>query len=149
MSKYVITVVKPLIRVASWYICTPNGPILVNCGGMENIGTIYGWLVYFIDVWYILWTFGLFCSYVFGIILLFWYIVPREIWQPWESGLLCTTLSWRDASMSTHKLPTVKMSTEKCRRNFFTLPNLTYLTWPKPILLDLTYLTWPNLSYLT
>jgi hypothetical protein len=32
----------------------------------------------FVAIWYILWSFGIF----FGI---FWYVVPRKIWQPWFS----------------------------------------------------------------
>jgi hypothetical protein len=31
-------------------------------------------LVYFVTIWYILWSFGIFFP--------FWYIVPRQIWQP-------------------------------------------------------------------
>jgi hypothetical protein len=31
-------------------------------------------LAYFTAIWYILWLFGIF--------LLFWYVVPRKIWQP-------------------------------------------------------------------
>jgi hypothetical protein len=32
-------------------------------------------LVYIMAIWYILWSFGIFS--------LFWYVVPRKIWQPW------------------------------------------------------------------
>jgi hypothetical protein len=50
--------------------------------GMENFGTFYGhseyfevtWL-YVVDVWYILWLFGVLSN-------IFWYILPRKIWQP-------------------------------------------------------------------
>jgi hypothetical protein len=37
-------------------------------------GLLYGHLIYFMAIWYILWSFGIFPP--------FWYIVPREIWQP-------------------------------------------------------------------
>jgi ABC-type long-subunit fatty acid transport system fused permease/ATPase subunit len=36
---------------------------------------------------YILWPFGVFCVYLvytFGIFFLFWYVVPRKIWQRWS-----------------------------------------------------------------
>jgi hypothetical protein len=38
---------------------------------MEDVGIFYGHLIYFLAIWYIVWLFGL-----------FWYIVPRKIWQP-------------------------------------------------------------------
>jgi hypothetical protein len=39
-----------------------------------QFGLIYGYLVYFVAIWYILWLFGLFSPRI---------IVPRKIWQPW------------------------------------------------------------------
>jgi hypothetical protein len=73
--------------------------------GMENVGiflqfgTFYGHLeylrpfgifcchlVYFVDIWYILWPVGTFCGhlvYVPTYFFRFWYVVPRKIWQPW------------------------------------------------------------------
>jgi hypothetical protein len=51
-------------------------------------------LVYFTDIWYILWTFGIFYGHLvyfmdiwyilstFGIFFPFWYFLPRKIWQP-------------------------------------------------------------------
>jgi hypothetical protein len=44
-----------------WYIFLP-------------FGILYGHLVNFVTIWYILWSFGTFFS--------FWYVVPRKIWQP-------------------------------------------------------------------
>jgi hypothetical protein len=32
------------------------------------------WYTYFMAIWYILWSFGIFFP--------FWYVVPRKIWQP-------------------------------------------------------------------
>jgi hypothetical protein len=31
---------------------------------MENAGIVYGHLVYFPDIWYILWHFGIFCGHL-------------------------------------------------------------------------------------
>jgi hypothetical protein len=41
---------------------------------MEDAGIFYSHLVYFTAIWYILW--------LFGISFPFWYVVPRQIWQP-------------------------------------------------------------------
>jgi hypothetical protein len=38
---------------------------------MEDVCAFYGRLVYFTAILYILWPFGI-----------FWYVVPRKIWQP-------------------------------------------------------------------
>jgi hypothetical protein len=46
-------------------------PIWVN---FEDVGTLYGHLVYFTAIWYIIWPFGIF--------FMCWYFVPRKIWQP-------------------------------------------------------------------
>jgi hypothetical protein len=35
-------------------------------------------LVYFMAIWYIFWLFGIFCGH------LYWDVVPRKIWQPWN-----------------------------------------------------------------
>jgi hypothetical protein len=51
-----------------------------------TFGIFCGHLVYFVDIWYILWTLGIFCSnmaYIFP----FWYVSPRKIWQPCSRGL--------------------------------------------------------------
>jgi hypothetical protein len=39
-------------------------------------GALYGYLVYFVAIRYIFWLFGTF--------LLFWYVLLRIIWQPWD-----------------------------------------------------------------
>jgi hypothetical protein len=39
-----------------------------------SFGPFYDHLVYFVAIWYNLWTFGIFFP--------FWYVVPRKIWQP-------------------------------------------------------------------
>jgi hypothetical protein len=41
-----------------------------------DIGKLYGHLVNFVAIWYILWLFGTFFP--------FWYVVPTKIWQPWD-----------------------------------------------------------------
>jgi hypothetical protein len=48
---------------------------------MEDVGIMlwpfglpYGHLVFFVAIWYILWSFGQF--------FMFWYVIPRKIWQP-------------------------------------------------------------------
>jgi hypothetical protein len=65
-----------------------------RCLAMGDVATLFGHLVYFTGIGYILWPFGLFYSYwvylvaiwyiswLFGIFFPFWYIVPRKIWQP-------------------------------------------------------------------
>jgi hypothetical protein len=41
---------------------------------VEDVGTVYGNLVYFTVIWYVLLPFGIFFS--------LWYVEPRKIWQP-------------------------------------------------------------------
>jgi hypothetical protein len=31
---------------------------------MEDVGIFFGHLIYFVDIWYILWTFGIFCGHL-------------------------------------------------------------------------------------
>jgi hypothetical protein len=52
---------------------------------MENVVIYAGHLEYFTTIGYILWTFGNYVViwYIFPL----WYIVPREIWQPWTKLL--------------------------------------------------------------
>jgi hypothetical protein len=45
------------IRVARWYVFKPKIPIWVNIGGPWN-GKV--WYTYSVDIWNILWTFGIF-----------------------------------------------------------------------------------------
>jgi hypothetical protein len=52
---------------------------------MED-GIVYGHLVCFTVIWYILWPFGVFYTWLLGIFSLVWYLVPRKIWQPWLVG---------------------------------------------------------------
>jgi hypothetical protein len=49
---------------------------------MEDAGICYGHLVHFTVLSYILWTFGIVCGNLVYFFL-FWYFVPRKIWQPW------------------------------------------------------------------
>jgi hypothetical protein len=49
---------------------------------MEGVGILHVHLVYFKAVWYILWQYGIFYSYLVYIFSPFWYVVPRKIWQP-------------------------------------------------------------------
>jgi hypothetical protein len=94
--------------------------------GMENVGIFYdnstilrpfailhSHLVYFVLIWYILYSFGIFCThlvyfvliwyilYSFGIFSLFCYVVARKIWQPW-SNRFHMRLTWRNSSMQLH-----------------------------------------------
>jgi hypothetical protein len=49
---------------------------------MEQAGLLYGHLIYFMDIGYLLLSFGTFCAHLVPF-LRFWYHVPRKIWQPW------------------------------------------------------------------
>jgi hypothetical protein len=49
---------------------------------MKDVGIFYGHLVHFAVFSYILWTFGTYRSWKFGIFFPFWYFVRRKIWQP-------------------------------------------------------------------
>jgi hypothetical protein len=42
----------------------------------------YGEMVYFMAIWYSLWSFGIFCGHLVYFFK-FWYVVARKIWQPW------------------------------------------------------------------
>jgi hypothetical protein len=46
------------------------------CGPLVNMYSVH--LVYFMVIWYILWSFGIFYA--------IWYVVPKTIWQ-----LRCST----------------------------------------------------------
>jgi hypothetical protein len=48
---------------------------------MEDVGIFYGRLVHFTVFCYILWTFSIVRGNLLQIYL-FWYFVPRKIWQP-------------------------------------------------------------------
>jgi hypothetical protein len=68
---------RPVNRVARWYIFKPKSPIWVNVGGSCNRTR-----------WCILWLFGLFYNYLVDFRVSwahfppFWYAVSRKIWQP-------------------------------------------------------------------
>jgi hypothetical protein len=56
---------------------------------MEYAGLVYGYLVYFTDIWSILRIFGIFYDHVVYFVVIwytyfppFWYAAPRKIWQP-------------------------------------------------------------------
>jgi hypothetical protein len=77
----------PEIWVARRYIFKPNlgkcwrvlqWKILHSAYILLTFSLFYGKLVYFMLIWPILWSFGILYN-IFGI---FWYIVPRKIWQP-------------------------------------------------------------------
>jgi hypothetical protein len=48
---------------------------------MEGIGVLYGHLVYFKAIWYILWLFGIFCGHLVYFVVI-WYIL-------WLFGIFC------------------------------------------------------------
>jgi hypothetical protein len=72
------------LRVARWYIFKPKIPFRVNFGGPWNA-----------KVWYNLLTFGIYYGHLVYVMIIrkfsgylvyfspFWYIVSRNIWQPW------------------------------------------------------------------
>jgi hypothetical protein len=64
-----LLVFKLLFRVARWFVFKPKLPIWTIFGGSCNercwnilwpLGLLYGSLVYFVAIWYILWLFGIF-----------------------------------------------------------------------------------------
>jgi hypothetical protein len=79
---------RRLIRVARWYSFKPKIPIWVNleCLAVKDVAKYSAHLVYILPFRrYILWLFGIFCGH-FGIFLPFWYVVKRQIWQPWKTS---------------------------------------------------------------
>jgi hypothetical protein len=81
-----------------WYISWPLGPI-------------YGHLVYFVAIWYLVWLIGIFFP--------FWYVVQRKIWQP------CLK-----AANGTHtELTNVGHSKEKCFRWFSSVKRCFWDLW--------------------
>jgi hypothetical protein len=81
------------VRVARWkvYLHTKI-PIWVYFGGPcnEKCWYIFGPLVYFTVIPYILWSFGMFHGHLVYYILVYflaiWYVAPRKIWQPCLQG---------------------------------------------------------------
>jgi hypothetical protein len=66
---------------------------------MEDDGIFYGHLVHFPAIWYflmavyyILWSFG---KYFFQ----FWYVLPRQLWQPWLRALFTFVFLRWDAQL--------------------------------------------------
>jgi hypothetical protein len=66
------------------YFQTKKIPIWVNFGGLQIV------FIYFITIWNILRTFGIFYDHSvhFGTFFPFWYHEPRKIWQPWMQTYL-------------------------------------------------------------
>jgi hypothetical protein len=65
----------------------PKIPILVISGRSCNgrYWYIYGRLVHFPAIWYILCPFTCYMLWSFGAhFSSFWYVAPRKIWQPWS-----------------------------------------------------------------
>jgi hypothetical protein len=80
-----------LSRVARWHIFKPKIPIWVNFGGSCNVRYISILLVhsvYFTDIWYILWPFGIFygCLVYFSRFGMFFVANTFQI-QPFHKGL--------------------------------------------------------------
>jgi hypothetical protein len=49
---------------------------------MEDVGIFYAYLVYFVVIWYILWSFSIPMLWQFGIFFPFESVVQGKIWQP-------------------------------------------------------------------
>jgi hypothetical protein len=54
---------------------SPFGQILEGLA-KEDVGIFFGHLVYFIDIWYLLWTFGIFYGHLVYFMDI-WYIIPH------------------------------------------------------------------------
>jgi hypothetical protein len=51
---------------------------------MQDVGILYGHLVYFTAIWSILYIWYISCLLGYFVQFFpFWYIVPRKIWQLW------------------------------------------------------------------
>jgi hypothetical protein len=62
---------------------TPNlGKFYLEGLRLDNVYIFYGHLEYFMEIWDILWPFGIFCIHLVHFFR-FWYHVQRKIWQPW------------------------------------------------------------------
>jgi hypothetical protein len=71
--------------VARWYIFIPKFPIWVYFGGPWCVKCLY-----IFSIWCILLSFGTF-SCQLEYFCTFWYIVVRQIWQPWLVRKNCHT----------------------------------------------------------
>jgi hypothetical protein len=63
----------------------PNlGKFWMSCNGrcwfiLWPFGQFSRHLLYFMAIWYALWSFAIFSP--------FWYVAPRKIWQPWSKSV--------------------------------------------------------------
>jgi hypothetical protein len=64
---------------------------------MEEAGIFYGHL-FFPAIWSILWPFCICFGHLLHFVVIlwlhffpFWYVVPRQIWQPWKQLAAATT----------------------------------------------------------
>jgi hypothetical protein len=55
------------------YFQTKNTGYILESYAMEDVGTFYGHLVYFMAIWYSLWSFGIFCGHLVYFMVI-WYI---------------------------------------------------------------------------
>jgi hypothetical protein len=53
-------------------------------------------LVHFVTIWYILWSFGIFCGHLVFFVVI-WYLEPRKIWQ---SYMLMSDVATENANWS-------------------------------------------------
>jgi hypothetical protein len=83
-------------RVARWYFYVTKNP------NMGKFCRVLQWKmsVYFMAIWFILWSIGIFCGHLVCIfsghlvyMFSFWYTAPRKIWQPWCKAV------WQDHYM--------------------------------------------------
>jgi hypothetical protein len=105
------------IRVASWDFFIPTFPILILWKASE-----WNVLVYLRTIWYMLGAFGTLCMCSFGIFCgllvhcrLFWYVVPRIIWQPCWTWTLMRKL----IHASIEFIPMKKCISQRLCSNFF------------------------------
>jgi hypothetical protein len=65
---------------------------------------LYGYLAYFVAIWYILWPLSIFYGHLVYFPP-FWYVAPRKIWQPCskETFFLLAGADSRRNSSSAHK----------------------------------------------
>jgi hypothetical protein len=84
--------IRPLqTRDARWFVFKPKIPIWVNFAGSCNSKCWYilcpfglflrGHWKYFVVIWYILWSFGIFCGHLVYFVVI-WYIL-------WSFGIFC------------------------------------------------------------
>jgi hypothetical protein len=83
---------------------------------MENVGVFYGRLVYFVVIWSILWSFGIFDQ--------FWYVVPRKIWQPRQCYSTYSVLNEYNKNKAQSCYVTFKVQCSRCQIFFRASKNL-------------------------